>query len=421
MKEDFLHYIWKTKRFRQDNLHTTDGENLQILQFGHHNHDAGPDFLNGKIKIGNTIWSGHIEIHINTSDWNNHKHQNDPAYNNVILHVVQNHDKHIQNLNGQKIPTLELAGLYDQNLCTNYSNLLNSNTWIPCNELISQADLSKLPFFLERKLTDRLIRKHYDMSAMLDKNKNDWEEVLYANILRYMGHRSNNEAFENLAIRCPHKLLIKQGENLQQKESLLFGQAGLLQHEDDYFSSLATTYKHLQHKYDLYPMNSVEWKFSRMRPASFPTLRIAQVAALYHKTPQLFQNLIKNPDYASLCKTMDVQPSPYWLTPYRSGKTSKSKSKAIGSMTKDIILINAYAPLIFTYGQVTGNQDLKDKAIDILAAVPPENNIIVRKWRSLGIKPDNAAQSQALLELKNNMCNKSRCLDCFIGQQIIQV
>ena len=420
MKEDFLHYIWKTKRIQQDELLTTDNETLQIIQFGHHNHDAGPDFFNGKIKIGDTIWSGHIEIHINASDLDKHKHQHDPAYNNVILHVVQSHDKDIYNLNGQKIPTLELAGLYDQNLSTKYANLLNSDKWIPCHELLPQTDLSKLPFFLERKLTDRLIRKHLDMASLLSEKNNDWEEILYAYILRYMGHRSNNEAFENLANRCPHKLLAKQGENLQQKESLLFGQAGLLQSEDDYFSALSKTYQHLQHKYELQPMHSVEWKFSRMRPASFPTLRIAQVAALYHKTPQLFQIIIKNPEYAYLIKTLDVVPSEYWLTHYVPGKTSKSKPKAIGSMTKDIILINVYAPLIFTYGQMTGNQDLKDKALDILTAIPSENNIIIRKWRSLGIKADSAAQSQALLELKTEMCNNSRCLDCFIGQQIIQ-
>ena len=420
MKEDFLHYIWKTKRISQNNLQTTDNEPLQIIQFGHHNHDAGPDFFNGRIKIGDTIWSGHIEIHINASDWNNHKHQHDPAYSNVILHVVQNHDKDIFNHKGQKIPTLVLAGLYDENLNDRYNNLLASENWIPCHDLLPKTDLSKFPFFLERKLTDRLIRKHQDMMTMLENKKNNWEEVLYATMLRYMGHRSNNEAFENLASRCPHKLLIKQGENLQQKESILFGQAGLLQSADEYFSALTTTYNHLQHKYELQPMHGVEWKFSRMRPASFPTLRIAQIAALYHKTPQLFQSIINKPQTNFLRGTLNITPSPYWNSHYIPGKVTDPKPKPIGAMTKDIILINVYAPLIFTYGQKTGNQDLKDRALDILADIPSENNNIIRKWRSLGIKADSAAQSQALLELKTEMCNNSRCLDCFIGQQIIQ-
>ena len=420
MKEELLHYLWKTKRFLTSNLTTTNGEDISILHPGNHNHNAGPDFLHAKVKIGNTEWNGHIEIHIKSSDWNAHKHQHDLAYNNVILHVVHQFDKDITNKNGQTIPTLEIKDKYDMGLQKKYESLMASSSWIPCSDQIaSSSAFPKLGFFLERKLTDRLVRKHLAMAALLEEKKQDWEEVLYTSLLKYIGLKVNNSAFKTLADIASYKLLIKQGESVKQKESFLFGQAGMLSGQDDYFRSLQKEYHHQQNKYELQPMTGVEWKFSRLRPANFPTLRIAQIAKLYHQSPQLFNLVVSNPDYKYLSELLDVTASTYWDQHYVPGKTTESKRKSIGKMTKDILIINVFAPLIFTYGIATDDENIKAKAIDLLYEIKAENNTIIRKWKERHINPENAGQSQALLELKTEMCDKFRCLQCTIGQQIL--
>lgn len=419
MKEELLHYLWQTKRLLTSNLMTTDGEAITILNHGVHNHDAGPDFLHAKVQIGTTEWNGHIEIHIKSSDWNAHKHQNDLAYNNVILHVVHDYDKSITNNNGQVIPTLEIKDKYDAKLLDRYESLLASSSWIPCEEHIATATVPKLGFFLERKLTDRLMRKHLAMAALLEEKKQDWEEVLYTSLLKYIGLKVNNTAFLTLASIAPYRLLIKQGESVKQKESLLFGQAGLFGDEDDYFVSLRKEYQHQKAKYELQPMTGVEWKFSRLRPPNFPSLRIAQIATLYHQSPKLFNLVIRNPDYKYLSELLEVTASEYWNEHYVPGKISESKAKAIGKMTKDILIINVFTPLIFTYGIATDDEKIKSKAIDLLYEVKAENNSIIRKWKERQIKPENAGHSQALLEIKTQMCDKFRCLQCTIGQQIL--
>ena len=419
MKEALLHHLWKTKKFDLNDLKTTDGEELSISNFGIHNHDAGPDFLNGKIKVGDTTWNGHIEIHIKASDWNNHKHQNDPAYNSVILHVVYQNDKPITNKNGQPIPTLELRGKFPKNYVDNYEQLTAALSWIPCEKQLATIDKSGLPFFLERILINRLVRKQERIQALLDLTKNDWEEVLYRMLMRYFGLKVNGEAFERLAEAAPLSLVKKQGLSVIQKESLLFGQAGLLQQQDEHFAELEKEYKHQRTKYKLIPMTGVEWKFSKLRPPNFPTIRIAQIAALYHATPQLFSAIVSEPTIKNINELLNVSASAYWDTHYLPTKVSSKKTKRLGQTSKDVLMINVVVPLLFTYASQLSNESLKERALTLLTEVKAENNNIIRRWKEMDIKPDSAAQSQALIELKNEYCSKYDCLNCQLGQQIL--
>ena len=419
MKEELLHHIWKTKRIDFSDLKTTEGEIIKIQNFGVHNHNAGPDFLEAKATIGTTQWAGHIEIHINASDWMHHKHQKDKAYNNVILHVVYNNDKTIVNENGETIPTLEIKDRIPDNYIGDYTKLISSLNWIPCANQIKQINKDRIPFFLERLLVNRLLRKEDRIKAQLALTKNNWEEVLYKTLLKYFGLKVNGEAFESLTEVLPHGTLIKLGESVFQKESVLLGQAGLLTAKDDYTTQLANEYLHQKNKFRLRSMTGVEWKFARLRPANFPTLRLAQIAALYHQTPKLFAAVIQAKNVSELNNLLEIKTSPYWNTHYIPGKPSTEKKKKIGETTKKIILINAFIPLIFAYGQILQKEELKSKAVDLMFMINAESNSIIKRWKELGMKADSAGQSQALLELKNEYCDGLRCLECQIGQQLV--
>ncbi len=418
MREELLHILWKTKKLDFSDLLTTQGEKVIIQNFGIHNHDAGPDFLNAKVKIGTNIWNGHIEMHLHASAWNQHKHQNNPAYNNVILHVVYTDDKTIHNENGQTIPTIILKDRIEPKLITNYENLIAGLNWIPCANQIEKVDQSKVPFFLERLVTKRLLRKQAQIKVLLDNSKNDWEEVLYRLLLKYLGLKVNNEAFASLAEIAPYSLLKKQN-SLMQKESLLLGQAGMLRGKEDYIIGLQKEYKHQKAKFDLKPMSGVEWKFSKLRPANFPSLRLAQLAAIYDKTPKFFSTIISNPQLETLTELLSVSASSYWDTHYLTNKVSPKKKKAIGKTTQHILIINVIVPLIFAYADLIADDVLKEKAIDLLYGLPTEKNKIITQWKKHNIKVASAAQSQALLELKSDYCDKQKCLDCQIGQLIL--
>ncbi len=418
MKEEFLHHIWKTKKFDLSGLSTTDGEGIVVHNFGIHNSNAGPDFLDCMVTIGLHKWVGHVEIHLRSSDWNNHKHQHDKAYNNVILHVVYNYDKPILNEQGQALPTLELISKIPLHYISDYNSLTSALTWVPCAQLLPEANKDKVPFFLEKLLVNRLIRKQARITALLENSNNDWEAVLYKLLMQYFGLKINGDAFLRLTEIAPLSLVQKQ-EGLLAKESLLLGQANFLQGQDLYAEELHKEYKHQVAKYDLHKMTGVEWKFARLRPANFPTLRIAQAAALYQQTPQLFNEIITEPTLEKLHTLLSVKPSDYWKTHFLLGKVSPSKTKSIGATTRQVIIINAIVPLIFNYAQLTQNDSLKEKALDILYEMKPEKNNILTRWKTLGVTADSAAQSQGLIELKTEFCDKQKCLDCMIGQQLI--
>jgi len=420
IKEDLLHLVWKLKKFDFNHLKTTDGQDITISKFGFHNHNAGPDFLNGEVTIGETKWVGHIEMHIRASEWKDHKHHLDKAYNNVILHVVYQNDGIIYNENGQTIPTLILQDRISEHTLANYENLSQNLDWIPCAKSMHKVDSGKFQMFLEKVLIERLEDKCLRIMDILDHNMNDWEDTLYKLLSKYLGLKVNASAFEQLAHVTPYKTLKKVSSNLNRTEALLLGQSGLLsESEDPYISQLYKEHAHLQTKHDLIPMTGVEWKFARLRPANFPTIRMAQLAMMYHHNPQLFSKIMAAESIADIRKLLDVQASEYWDTHYIPEKESEQKIKKIGLLTQDLIIINVVIPLLFSYGIRLSDARYKENAIDILRALKSENNSIIRKWKSLGVESESAYVSQALLQLKNQYCSQFKCLSCHAGQEIL--
>ena len=420
MKEELLHLVWKLKRFNLSQLKTTQGDDIAIIQSGTHNQDAGPDFLNATIRIANTTWVGHVEMHLSSSDWNKHNHQYDPAYNSVILHVVFEDNAIVKTQSGQILSTLVLKGRIEESLIKDYQHLIVNSEWVPCASQIFKVDTIKLDLFLERLLIERLENKCLIIRQYLEHSKNDWEYVCYKLIMKYFGLKVNNEAFETLGNKLPHSLLIKNSASLFKAESILFGQAGLLQNaRDQYTKELKKEYQFIQKKFGLTPMTGVEWRFARMRPFNFPTIRIAQLASIYYNTPKVFSKILDNPTYKDFKKIFHVRLSSYWDKHYIPGKSSKAKEKTIGDQTVQLIVLNAFIPLIFTYGLIKENQYLKDLAVDLYRQLPKEKNVIIENWKKLGVITQSAAETQALIQLKTQYCDHYKCLNCQIGQDIL--
>ena len=422
-KEDFLHYIWKFKLFNASNLFTQDGKEIEVINFGQHNTDAGPDFFNGKVKIDHTIWAGNIELHINSSDWIKHNHQNDKAYDNVILHVVYNNDKQILDKDGNTIPTLELKGLIDQNLIKNHNTLVGqSGSEIPCGEQIKTVDEFTIQTWINRLAIERLERKSEEIRTTLHQNKNNWEETFYQYLFKYFGLKVNALPFELLAKNTPLKTIEKH-HNLASIEALLFGQAGYLDAnvEDEYFQNLKKEYQFLKSKFNLKPLEICVWKFLRLRPSNFPTLRIAQISNLLHKETRLFSKIIESKSIKEIQEIFKVEASTYWNTHYQFGKLVEAdKTKKIGISTINSIIINVIVPFTFVYGKENKKEELVEQALKLLESIKAENNSIIKKWNNLGVKTSNAMQTQSLLELKNNYCSQKKCLNCSIGNKILQ-
>lgn len=424
VKEDFLHYLWRTKKLNLTDCSLTSGERLEIQEYGIYNTDAGPDFFNGKIKIGETVWAGNIEMHVLSSDWELHGHRHDKAYDNVILHVVYEHDRELYRSDGILMPTLELKGKIPKLYLENYLRLRQSSDPIPCSNEIAKTNKDKLQLWLYKLVVERLERKVTPIQAILDETAGHWDECIYRMIARYMGTRVNAEAFSLLAQKLPLSILLKNRDNLHMLEALMYGQAGMLEagYEDEYFKSLQKEYRHLKNKYTLSPIPGVMWKFSRMRPANFPTLRIAQLAALIHHQGNIFDKMINAANIAEIRLLFKNQVSEYWSRHYRFDHPSqKNHSGTLSSDMADVLIINAVAPVLFVYGRSTGDDRFTDRAVNLLESVPAEKNHIIAEWDSLGIKAAKAFESQALIQLRNEYCYHKRCLECSIGHQVLSL
>lgn len=419
IKEDFIYYIWKTKSFQWKNLKTVSGKSVKILDFGHQNYDAGPDFSHCTVDINGIRWVGNVEMHVFSSDWDKHSHDTDPAYDNVILHVVYEHDQDIIDTNSRIVETIELKNLIFSGLRDRYLNMMHSGLWIPCADQIHKVTDFTIKIWLDKLIVERLERKVHDIFKVLEECNTDWEETFYRILAKYMGGKVNRVPFELLARSLPSSVLKKNADNQTTLDALLFGQSGMLMasHEEDYFQRLKREFSFYKKKYELTPINPTAWKFFRMRPVNFPTLRIAQLSSLIHRHKQLFSALIHTSNYPSF---FEVSLDPYWDTHYRFGKSSSLKPKVIGDSFRDVVLINVLAPILFAYGQYTANQDFKDRALSILQDLKPENNAIIKNWKSLDVTPENASDSQALLTLKTAYCDQSRCLSCAIGHRILR-
>ena len=419
MKEDFLHFIWKHRLFSKSNLKAVSGEKLEIISTGTHNFDSGPDFFNARIRIGDTIWAGNVEIHTKASDWYLHRHNHDESYNNVILHVVETADREVL-VNEKVLPCLVLN--YPEKLKENYFQLLQSEQWIACQDRFRLVDPFDVKFWMGALLSERLLSKTDEIRFLLQQNKNDWNETFYQLLARNFGMKTNALPFELLAKATPLGILGKHKNSLFQIEALLFGQSGLLNEEligDDYFLKLREEYSFLYKKYKLNPVEAHLWKFMRLRPVNFPTIRIGQFAQLICKSTALFSKILETENLKSLELFFDVESSEYWDNHYRFNKTSKKTSKKLGSSAFQNIVINTIAPVLFVYGDINAKYELKDRALRFLDELPAENNSIIDGWEQLGVRVKSAFETQALLQLKNFYCKNKKCLDCRLGIKII--
>jgi hypothetical protein len=421
--EAFLHYIWKLNLYNQEALYTVSGAPLEICYQGWHNHHAGPDFSNARIRIGQTLWAGQVEIHKRSSDWLLHQHQHDPAYNNTILHVVYEYDQAIYRASGEEIATLVLRGRIAPHYLQRYEQLLKSRTWIPCQNHLNPMVSQNCQLWLDRLATERLQEKIVGIEQQLKDKQYHWEQVFYQFLAASFGMQQNQAPFEALALSLPLKILAKHKHSSLQLEALLLGQAGLLQQAkatDDYVQALCKEYQFLAQKYQLHPLLGSSWKFGRMRPANFPTVRLAQFAQLIHQSRHLFSKIIHEPNVQVLQKLLEVELGGYWQDHYLLGVPSKAIKKSLGKRSIDLILINTVAPFLVAYGRYKGDSDFMERALELLQKVAPEKNSMIKQWNDLKVKAKNALDSQALLQLKKQYCDKKRCLECHFGHQLLQ-
>jgi Protein of unknown function (DUF2851) len=423
--EDFLHYVWKFRLFDRENLQTTAGDPIEVFSAGLQNSDAGPDFHNARLRIGDTTWAGNVELHLNSSDWHKHGHTSDNAYNSVILHVVYRDDHPIVLSYGRRLPTLELHDRVSPDLYNRYHNLVFGNQQIiPCEGSIRFVDDITLRNWLTRVLVERLEKRSAAVIAALDKNRGDWEETFYQFLAANFGFKTNALPFELMAKSLPQLTLAKHKNNPLQIESLVFGQAGFLEDDlmDDYPKSLKEEYSFLRKKYNLAPIEKHLWKFMRLRPQNFPTIRLAQFAALIERSNHLFSKVLEIKDIAGLRKLFtDLEANPYWETHYRFDTVSKPLSKSLGQSSIDILLLNTFVLFLFSYGKHNQQEYYINRSLKILEQLPAEQNNIVTNFDLLGIKVNTAFDSQALLELKNNYCNYKKCLQCGVGNKILRM
>jgi hypothetical protein len=424
MQESFLHYIWQFQYFDRADLQTTTGENITVFHPGYRNQHSGPDFSHARIRIGDIEWIGHVEIHIYSSGWKDHKHDSDPAYDNVILHVVWKDDLIISRRDASPLPTLGLQGKVPEHLMLKYQKLLLNPEKIPCAALIPNVQEITVLSMKERALMDRLEAKARLITELLSENVNDWEETCYQMLCRNFGFKVNAEAFFSLARSLNYKFIIKHADKRTQVEALLFGQAGLLDEDldDPYFKTLQREYNILSQKFNLstYRLSKVQWRFLRLRPANFPTIRLAQIAALLSNHPHIFSRLMLATRYRDLSEILSVDQSEYWKHHYLFNRFIETEIPGLGKMSVDSLIINCVVPLMVAYGKSRNEQPLIDRAIEILHQVESEQNMITRNWTALGLKSKNAFDSQALIELHNQYCLRRRCLECSIGSSLVR-
>jgi hypothetical protein len=426
MQEEFLWHIWKFKLFNRLDLKTTQGEKIHIIKTGEHNSDAGPDFTNARIKIGSIEWVGNVEVHLKSSHWNKHYHSENAAYDTIILHVVNENDQPIVRKNGEAIPTLELKETFRQELFDKYQSLQSGSDWIPCKKQITTVNQFILNSWLDRLLIERLERKANEIGILLKQNKNNWEEVFYQTLARYFGQKINSLPFELVAKALPYSYLAKHKNSLHQIEAMLFGVAGMLEGApktpptpDPYFLALQKEFFFLAKKFKLTPIRSHLWKFLRLHPQNFPTIRISQFANLIYHTSHLFSTILENTSAKQLSLLLATKASDYWNTHYQFGNTSPSKKKTVGNDFIATLIINVIVPFLFVYGKEKGNEEYISHALSLLEELKPEKNSILSKWNSIGVPAKNAGESQALLQLKNEYCHKKKCLKCAVGVALL--
>lgn len=421
MKEDFLHYLWQFKKFDTSNLLTSNQEPITILHSGNYLQQAGPDFFNAQIIIGSQKWAGNVEIHVRSSDWYVHHHETDTAYENVILHVVWQHDTEVFRRNNTEIPVLELRQYVSSQTLYSYQSLMLPKSWIYCERELTGVDTFIFKHYQERLFFERLEKKSNAIDLLLAKTNADWEAVLFGLLARNFGLNTNAAVFGQIVDSIPFAIIRKERVDVLNVEALLFGQAGLLDEpkEDQYFNALRSRFAYLSHKYQLQKPVTDVLQFFKLRPDNFPTIRLSQLANLYAGEQQLFSKTISAVSTILLYQVFGVGVSDYWKTHYQFDRESPKKVKSLSKSFVDLLIVNTVVPLQFAYAKAR-RSEIPDSIIALLEQVGPESNAIIDKFANFGIIAQNAFETQSLLQLKNEYCAKGRCLQCAVGMELLK-
>ena len=419
--DKLLYYMWEHRLLGHAAPQTTDGRLIEVIDPGRRNVDAGPDFFNAKVRIGDRVWAGNVEMHLRSSDWLTHRHNENRAYDSVILHVVTEADTPISRPNGETIPQWVIP--IPEQLKADYAYLTSQSERLPCRERLHELSPIFLTDWLTALALERLQQKSDRIIDLLDKHRGNWEEVCYVTLSRSMGFGVNSDTFERLARSMPLLFLQKHADSLLQTEAFLFGQAGLLSDgqtiDDPYYQRLSREYDFLRNKFSLSPINSESWKFFRLRPANFPHQRIALLAQLIHRGFNLFARLLDCDDEKSIQSLFDIHLEGYWDTHYTFGIESPPRAKTLGRGAVRLIIINCVAPLFYAYAIRSGNEYYTDKAMRLLEELPAEDNHIVRRIADAGIKVQSALDSQAAIQLHTAYCEPHKCIFCRIGHRLL--
>ena len=420
--ELLLHYVWQQKLWPSTPLATTDGQPVDIIDPGLHNRNAGPDFFNAKIKIGDTLWAGNVEIHEKAADWFAHRHHLDPAYNNTILHVVGSDGAKAATADGRTLPQLVLP--VPAHISQNYKQLLEEEKYPPCYKVIPSVAPINVHRYLSALAVERLEEKTLRIGEYLQRTGGDWERAAFIALARGFGFGTNADAFEQWALGIEPQAIGKHRDNLLQVEAFFIGQAGLLDGaqgcEDEYFRLLKREYDFLKSKFSLTPMDATRWRLMRLRPQNFPIVRLSQLAALYHKGATSLSRIVETPDADGLRSLFRTAATDYWQDHYHFGHASPHSSKTLQAASLDLLLINVAAPLLFAYGRYLADEALCERAFALLESIKPEKNFITRSWAAAGIAPQHAADSQALFRLKMHYCDRKDCLRCAFGAEYLR-
>lgn len=421
MKEDFLHYVWQYKKFDFSNLTTVAGELLTITNSGNYLQKTGPDFFNAQIVIGKQKWAGNIEIHIKSSDWYLHHHETDPNYENVILHVVWEHNTPIFRKDSSEIPTLELKKYVSKEVVDNYKSLCSPKSWIYCENEIKSVNDFVIQNWKERLFFERLERKSIPIEQLLSETENDWEAVLFLMLAKNFGLNTNGETFFKIVQAIPFAIIRKEQFEAENLEALLFGIADLfpVDVEDLYTKDLKSRFDYLSQKHQLKKGFIEPVQFFKHRPDNFPTIRLAQLAMLYHRHQNLFSKIIAIQRVEELYQLFDISVNSYWETHYQFDKESPKKKKPFSDSFIDLLIINTILPFQFAFAKSQG-KEISETLIEVLYSIKPEKNIIIEKFSKFGIKAKNAFETQTLLQLKNEYCNHGKCLQCAIGIELLK-
>lgn len=422
MSEDFLHFLWQHRLYKQGLFVSDQGHNIEIVHPGLPNTDSGPDFFNAKIKLDNVLWAGNVEIHLKASDWNRHQHHLDHLYDNVVLHVVLENDAEVHTAEGRSVPAWEIQ--IPQSILQSFNDLNRHRGWIHCEKMIGRFPGFEISSWIERMLVEKLERKVDIIETLLDGSRNDWQSVFYVMLTRNFGFGLNGDPFEQLARQTPWTIVARNADSQEKLEALLLGQAGFLDgimYEDEYVRLLKREYALMQRKYNLKPLPAHLWKFLRLRPGNFPSLRLVQLAAILSAHPTMFDKMLECQNLSVISELFQVEPCAYWNSHYKPDVKGKRHSTRVGKQAIELIIINTVVPLLFAYGKLRGLSRLRQKSFDLLETLPPERNSIVRKWNKTlpNVNIRSAAETQGLVYLKKNYCDQHKCLICRVAQKVM--